>query len=334
MLVSAVAIFLLSAAAVVVAADQLAKHGDIIAVRTNLGGLVVGTIFLAAATSLPELLASVSAFRTGEPDLAAGNFLGSNMVNIFVLALIDLANRNVPLLRRVAITHTLTAVLAIILMLVAIIFIMADLHLAVGWVGLDSLVIIGIYFGGTWLIQQESRPLAGTAQPPAVPVPGEFPSLRRGVVGFSLSTVVLLAVVPQLVASSINIAQLTGIGSGFIGTALLSVVTSLPELMAALAAVRLGAFDLAVGNIFGSSVFNMLAIGLADFFYLDGRFLGDINPNFALVGLLALLLTSMALMANLARIERRLMFIQLDSLAIIVVYLLGLYLLFVRGIGG
>ena len=103
------------------------------------------------------------------------------------------------------------------------------------------------------------------------------------------------------------------------------------ELLAALAALRIGAFDLAVGNLFGSSVFNMLGLGLADFFYLDGSLLGGIDPGFALVGLLALLLTNMALLANLARIERRFLFIELDSVAIIVVYLFGLYLLFLRG---
>ena len=60
------------AAIVVVVADRLAKYGDVIAVRTNLGGLLVGTIFLAAATSLPEFITAISAFRAGAPDLAAG----------------------------------------------------------------------------------------------------------------------------------------------------------------------------------------------------------------------------------------------------------------------
>ena len=103
--------------------------------------------------------------------------------------------------------------------------------------------------------------------------------------------------------------------------------------MAALAAVRLGAFDMAVGNLFGSSVFNMLALGLADFFFLDGSFLGAIDPAFALVGLLGLLLTNMALLGNLSRLERKIFFIEIDTLAIVVVYLLGLYLLFLQGIG-
>ena len=96
----------------------------------------------------------------------------------------------------------------------------------------------------------------------------------------------------------------------------------------------MGAFDLAIGNLFGSSVFNMLALGVADFFYVEGRFLGAIDPSFALVGMLALLLTNMALLGNLARIERKVLFIEIDAIAIVFVYFAGMYLLFLRGIGG
>ncbi|MCA9954468.1 MAG: sodium:calcium antiporter [Ardenticatenaceae bacterium] len=323
--------FLLSAAVVVYAAIKLAEYGDIIAVRTKLGGLFVGTIFLAGATSLPELIASISAFQAGYPNLAAGNFFGSNMVNMMLLALVDLINYQVPLLRRIAVSHALTAALTTILMLIAIISILDEVDLKIGWVGVDSLLIIGLYFGGIWLIQRENR---GPVESAPAPEPAsDFPTLRRGLMGFLLTAVVLVAVVPLLVDSSTEIAAITGLGTGFVGTALLSLVTSLPELLAALAAMRMNAYDMAVGNLFGSSVFNMLALGISDFFYVDGRFLGAIDENFVLVGLLGLLLTNMALVGNLARVERKFLFIEVDTIATIVVYLLGMYLLFIRGIG-
>ena len=326
--------FILTAAIVVAAAIKLAEYGDVIAVRTKLGGLFVGTIFLAGATSLPELIASISSFSLGAPDLAAGNFLGSNMVNVVLLALVDLINYQVPLLRRVALSHALTAALASVLMLIAAIFILADIDITIGWVGVESLALIGLYFGGIWLIQRENRgPVAATAATAVEPAPG-FPSLKVGLAGFAAAGAVLVLVVPQLVASSTEIATITGLGTGFVGTALLSVVTSLPELLAALAAMRIGAFDMAVGNLFGSSVFNMLALGMSDFFYTDGRFLGAIDPSFALVALLGLLLTNMALIGTLARVERKILFIEVDAIGIVVVYLLGMYLLFIKGIGG
>jgi len=323
--------FLLSSAVVVYAAIKLAEYGDIIAVRTGLGGLFVGTIFLAGATSLPELIASISAFQVGYPNLAAGNFFGSNMVNMMLLALVDLINYQVPLLRRIAISHALTAALTTILMLVAIISILDGVDLKIGWVGVDSLVLIALYFGGIWLVQRENR---SPVEPVAVSEPAaDFASLRRGVFGFLMAAGVLMAVVPLLVNSSTEIAAITGLGTGFVGTALLSLVTSLPELLAALAAMRMNAYDLAVGNLLGSSVFNMFAMGVSDFFLLDGPFLSLIDPNFVLVGLLGILLTNMALIGNLARVERKLLFFELDSLAILLVYLLGMYLLFLRGVG-
>ncbi|MBK8984981.1 MAG: sodium:calcium antiporter [Chloroflexi bacterium] len=325
--------FLITSAIVVWAAIKLAEYGDVIAVRTKLGGLFVGTIFLAGATSLPEMIASISSFRLGQPDLAAGNFFGSNMVNMVLLAIVDLVNYQVPLLRRVAVSHALTAALTTILMLVAVIFMLANISVMIGWVGIESILLILLYFGGIWMIQRENRGAAvvATAVAPE-PAPG-FPSLRRGALGFAAAAVVLMAAVPLLVSSTAAIAVLTGLSGGFVGTALLSVVTSLPELLAALAAVRIGAFDMAVGNLIGSSVFNMLALGFADFFYVNGRFLGDIDDSFVLVAVLGILLTNMALVGNLARVERKFLFIELDAVAIIVVYLLAMYLLFLNGIG-
>lgn len=323
--------FLLSSAIVVAAAVKLAEYGDVVAVRTKLGGLFVGTFFLAAATSLPELIASISSFRLGVPNLAAGNFFGSNMVNIVLLAGVDLFFYQVPLLRRVAINHSLSSALATVLMLVAVISLFADINLTIGWVGVDSLVIIALYFAGIWLIQREN--VTTGPPPPAIePAPG-FPSLRRGVIGFAIAAAILVVAVPSLVGASTEIASITGLGTGFVGTALLSIVTSLPELIAVIAAIRLNALDLAVGNLLGSSVFNMLGMATADFFLTSGRFLGAIDTNFVLVGLLAMLLTNMALVGILARVERRFWFIELDSMAIVVVYLLGMYLLYVRGIG-
>ena len=260
---------------------------------------MVGTIFLAAATSLPEFITSISAFQVDAPDLAAGNLFGSNMVNILLLALIDLAIYQVPLLRRMAVAHTLTAVLATLLMLLSVTFILGDIDLGIGWVGFDSLILIAVYFGGTWLIQQESRFSTGSVQPTPVVVAKGFPSLRRGVVGFVLAAAVLVMAVPPMVDASVAIATITGLGESFVGTSLVSLVTSLPELLAALVAVRMGAFDLAIGNLFGSSVFNMLALGVADFFYTStGVSWGQSILDFALVGMLALLLTNMALVGQ------------------------------------
>jgi cation:H+ antiporter len=98
-------------------------------------------------------------------------------------------------------------------------------------------------------------------------------------------------------------------------------------------AVRLGACDIAVGNLFGSNIFNMFALATADIFYLRGNFFAAINPTFALAGLLAMLLTTLGLIGNVAQVERRIWIVELDALLLISGYLAGLYLLYLRGVG-
>ena len=84
--------FLAAAALITFASIQLSKYGDVIGLRTKLGGAFAGTLLLAGATSLPELLTTISAVRTGVPDLAAGNLFGSNMFNIMLLGILDMVH--------------------------------------------------------------------------------------------------------------------------------------------------------------------------------------------------------------------------------------------------
>jgi cation:H+ antiporter len=322
--------FLVAAAVIVLAATQLAKFGDAIAVRTRLGGMFVGALLLAGATSLPELLTTISSFRVGLPDLAAGNLLGSNMFNMLVLALLALFYRQARILRRVAMRHALIASLAALLIGLAAFFILADIPAQIGWVGVDSLILMAVYLVGARLLQY------GAAPPPEVesePPPQGTPSLRVSAIGFAVAAAALVIATPFLVRSSAQIAEITGVGAGFVGTLLVATVTSLPELVTTIAAVRIAAYDLAVGNLFGSNAFNIFALGLADVFYLPGRFLGAIDPVFALVALLGLILTMLGLIGNLIRVERRIFFLEIDALVIVVVYFAGMLFLYGRGIG-
>lgn len=322
-------VFILASALLVFAATKLAQFGDAIAARTGLGRLFVGTLLLAGATSLPELLTSINSLTQGVPDLAAGNFMGSNMFNMALLGVLDMIGRQARILRRVAMRHALTAGLAILLASLAVFFILAGVEIRIGGVGLDSVLIAATYIVGLRLIQANNP-----AEAPAAAADLEgVPALYQALIGFGAAAALLVVVSPWLVSSSKEIARITGLGAGFVGTALVGVVTSLPEVATSIAAVRIGAYDMAVGNLFGSNAFNMFALSLTDLFYTPGRFFGVIAPEFALVGLLGLILTGLGLIGNLARLERRLGFVEADALIIMVVYLLGMVWLYGRGIG-
>ena len=125
--------FVISSMVLVGAAIKLAQYGDVIAVRTRLGGMFIGVLLLAGATSLPEMLTMVNSFRVDAPGLAAGNMFGSNMFNMFLLAVLDLLNQQARILRRVAMTHALTAALGSAMIGLTIFFILGDVDLRLGW---------------------------------------------------------------------------------------------------------------------------------------------------------------------------------------------------------
>jgi cation:H+ antiporter len=321
-------IFVFSAFVIVYAATRLAKYGDVIAVRTRLGGMFIGLLLLAGATSLPEVLTTISSLSEGAPNLAAGNLLGSNMFNMFMLAILDLASQNQRILRIAAFKHALSGSLSTFMVLLAVFFIVANLEWQVGWVGVDSIILMGFYVLAIYLIQSNSPP--PPIEEEIIPAP-DFPTLRRGIIGFAIASAVLFIATPLMVRSSLEIAELTGLGTSFIGTTLVALVTSLPEMVTTLAAIRIGADDMAIGNLFGSNMFNMFALGLTDIFFLPGRFLEVIDPSFLLVGMLGLLMTALGLIGNLARINRRLWFLEFDSIVMMFAYFGGMWLLFNRG---
>ncbi len=321
----------LSSALLVFAAIKLAEYGDVIGVRTGLGGMFVGMLLLAGATSLPELLSSLTSLDQAVPNLAAGNVFGSQMLNMLLLAVTDIVAGNARMLRRAARKHALSASFAILLTFLPAISLLGGFEAGLGWVGWDSLLLIVVYIVGVRMLQGDRvdvTPLDGDEEEPV-----EGPSLRTAVIGFAIAAASLIFIMPILVRSSTAAADALGLTVGFVGSTLLALVTSLPELVACIAAVRLGAYDMAMGNLFGSNMFNMFGLGLVDVFYTKGRFLGEMDPSFALVALIAAVLIAMGLIGNLAQIKRRLIVVEVDAVLIIAVYFLGLWLIYDRGIG-
>ncbi len=320
----------LSAVTIILAGIKLAEYGDAISYRTGLGGLFVGSLLVAGATSLPEILTTINGILQNQLNLTAGNLFGSCMFNMLLLGVLDLLFYQKRLLRRVALNHALTASLGILLLGLAALFIVAKINLTIAWLGVDGLLLIVVYVVGIWLVRRNP-----VALPPVEPVAESeenIPTLRRAAIGFAITAALLTVAAPFLVSSSSAIAEITGLGGGFIGVILLGVVTSLPELVSGIAAVRVGAYDLAVGNLFGSNMFNMLILGLTDMFYTQGSFFTAIDPAFTIVGLLAMVLTALGLVGNLAQVERRVGFVEIDAVLLIIAYLASMWLLYTRGL--
>jgi cation:H+ antiporter len=328
------AIFLASAGVIIVAGSKLAWYGDEIAERSGLGRLWVGVVFLAMATSLPEVFTTVSAALLDTPDLAAGDLFGACMSNMLTLGLIDLLHRGKRVWQQAAFEHTLTAALAMALTGLAALLILVKEKVTFGAVGLGSVTLLSLYVLGMRLVyrqedmkrhqQEQERMVEGHR---AATVSSRV-LLRGSVIRFCLAASILLIAAPLLAWSANQIAEQTGISTTFVGTSLVAVTTSLPELVSAIAAVRLGAFDLAVGNLFGSNAFNMAAFLFVDVAYREGPVLNAVNSSHALTALWSILMMNFGLMGIIYRAEKRFLFIEPDSLLMILSYGLGLWLVF------
>ena len=340
---SALVTFLLAAVVVVAAGTVLARSGDVIAARTHLGGVWVGSVFLALATSLPELTTDIAAVRFGALDLAAGDLFGSSMANMLILAVLNLLPIGTGLFRKAALEHALYAAVAIILTCVAAAVILLRPTSSVLWLGPGSLLLLAIYLVGSRAIFRHSavaRAATSTIEMSGEPAsrpggaesrPDSTPSLPQALLRFAGAAAIILLAAPQFAHAAAHLADATGIGTTFIGTWLVGASTSLPELVTSLAAVRLGAYDLAVGNLFGSNAFNMTILIVLDVVQGPGSFLGLVSTVHAISALAAVSLMAIAVAALVYRTDSRLRVVEPGSAMLIGGYILGLVAVLLAG---
>lgn len=285
-------LFLASAAVVIYLGIQLAKYGDALATLTGWGRLFVGSILVALATSLPELSNNITAARIDNPQLALGDVVGSNMVNILTIAVVGLLFGGRRFLQRVAPEQGYLIVLAAIMTGLAVLIAgwhalapggLTELH--IGQVGLSSFFLLVVYVIGMRIVYQ--HPPAATEGEEAAD-PGM--SLGKAWTIFSLVSVGVVIAGIFLAQSADWIAHETGISSGVLGILAVSVVTSMPDASAAIAAARMGAADLGIAGLYGSCVFNVTILSYADPFYRGGLILNAAAPEHFVAGIIAVAL--------------------------------------------
>ena len=328
--------FVVAAALIVVAAMQLAKYGDVIAARTKLGGLFIGVLLLAGATSLPELLTSINSINMGSPELSAGNFFGSSAFNMFILAILDVLGRDQRVLRTSQGRHLVSGGFAVFISTLVLFFLVANpilthMKFNIGWVGIDSIIIMLFYVLAIYMIQQSEQDAVSTEM--TEEELAEIPSLKVGLIGFALAAVVLGLVCPFMVRAAEQISEITGLGTSFVGSSLVALVTSLPEMVTSISAISIGAADMALGNLFGSNMFNMFGIGVADIFYSKGRFLSTVDNSFIVVGMMGAMMTAFGLLGNIVKFKRIGKVMDIDSAILTILYIGGMYILFVMSRG-
>lgn len=334
--------FLGLAVIVAAAGTALALSADRIAEITRLGRLLVGSLLLAGATSLPELSVDISAIRSGLADLAVGDLLGSSLMNLLILAVLDLAVRSRGgMLSRQAASHALSGTLAIGLTAIVGLAVLTAHSLpplnflnVSGW----AWAVLIAYALGARMIFINQRIAARAAAEAAEAAAGATSQAEASSHGwggiwkpasvFLLATAVLIVAGPRLAETAGELADKSGLGRTFVGTTLVAIATSLPELVASITAIRVGAFDLVVGNVFGSNAFNMVLFTPLDALH-DGPLFAAANQAHAASAFAVILATVIAVLGQLYSLERRTRIVEPDAVLMLLV-LGGAFLLVFR----
>jgi len=312
---------------ILLAGRQVARYGDVIAEKTGLGGAWVGVVLVAVATSLPEVFTGISSVTLADaPDLTIGNLFGANTFNLFNLALLDIAYRRGPLLTAAGSGHLLTAGLSLLLVAFAAACLLISKPVSlpsIGWVGVYTPVIFLLYLLIVRMIFNHGR-----AQPsdPEALTKYDGVSLRQAYQRFAVAAIFIIGAGVWLALVGKEMAEVTGLAQGFVGTLFLGFSTTLPEMTVSFAALRLGACDLCVANMIGSNLFNMTIIGIDDLFYTGGPILDAVSQNHILTALVVILMTSVVMVGIILRPQRKTpLRASWYSLALIAVFLLGAY---------
>lgn len=297
------------AVVIVLAGAKLAGTADRLADATGWGEAAVGAVLLGGATSLPGIVASVTAAATGHASLAISNAIGGIAVQTFFLTIADMTYPRANLEHAAAdvtnlfqATH-LVAMLALPLMAVA-----APYDPQLLWFSPWSLLLIVAYGLGVKAAgHNRLTPMWTPRQTRETKEDAEDSGVSRAQAGRLLLTFVLLAATTGtagyvLTGAAVELSQRTGLSETAVGGLITGVITSLPELVTSVAAVRRGALVLAVGGIIGGNAFDVLFLALADLAHLeDGTLYGAFTTDHQLLVVTTILMTAILLMGLVAR---------------------------------
>lgn len=327
--------FLASLVIILFAGTKLARYGDVIAEKTGVGRIWIGLVLLAAITSAPELVTGVSsAVLVGLPDLAVGTLLGSCMFNLTILALLDILHRRRPFLSEVKAQHMASAGIGILLVAIAGGSIFAGERLAglaLGWVGVPGIIILALYLAAMWGMFRFERSHSLPSNN-AVSQYEEEP-MKVLYLKFALAAGVVIGAGIWVSFIGDEISSTYDWSASFVGTLFLAVTTSMPELAVTIAALRLGAIDMAVADILGANMLDIAHLFTVDLFYSQGPVLSSVKGVHLVTAGVIIAMSLLTILGIRFRQKRKTFIVASWYTPVLIgLYIFGAYALF-KGIG-
>jgi len=259
--------FVAIAAVIFVAASKLSVFADLLAERLHLSRSWLGLLVLSVVTTLPEGATTISAIlKVDSPNMALGNNYGSILFNTTIIAFCDLIFRKSRLLRHAKDKNAFPAACAVIMIMLSLLAICFPVPLrALGLrFSFGTVVVLAAFMVLFWWMRRFEM------QQLLTEVPGQTTSemsTMHAVLGFVFAAVVVVLCGIGLAVTGKNIAQHLGLTHSFVGMLFMAFATSLPELTVGISAVRIGAYDLMLGNVMGANMLNILVVAVADIVY-------------------------------------------------------------------
>ncbi|WP_299610844.1 hypothetical protein [uncultured Tateyamaria sp.] len=327
------ATFAISAFSVWVAGARLAYLADALSDRMKLAKSVVGLVFLSTATSLPEIATTLTAAVQEARALVLNNLFGGIALQTAILAMSDFWARGAITNYPRKANHALEATLLVLMLGVVIVVLMLGEPLSFGGVGIGSVIIALVYAGALWLLRTYDG--ANDWVPVDLPDPDPLPfPAPTGLADASTPNLITQALIAcgailvfgfLLVISAERLAVQTGLGTSFVGVTLLAAATSLPELTTSITAVRMGAYTLAISNIFGSNLIMLVLVFPADILFRDGPILRTDAPMVIASLGFAIVVTAIFLTGLLIRRKPKVGAVGVDSVLVLISFAASLF---------
>lgn len=329
---------------IAVAGTQLARSADRIGQATGLSGGWMGLALLATVTSLPELASGVSAVtRIDAPNLAVGNALGACVFNLAFLVAVDLMQRERPIYEHASATHLLPAAFGVVMLgLVALSLLMGPRAPTLIHVGFYSPLLLALYLlalRSVYVHERREHGQARALEPPqatglAIDLPHQwalFAISAATVLGAGIWLPVLGAGI-WLPGLADQLATALGWSRSFVGTVVMALATTMPEIAVTLASLRLRALDMAMANLLGSNLFNVVVLAVDDAAYAGGPLLANVSAVHAATAMAASVMSGLVIVGLIMRPSGRVLRVaSWVSVGLLAVYVVNASLVFVLG---
>lgn len=329
----AIVVLVAASIAVLLVGPRMVAVADRLADVTGLGEALVGAVFVGIATSIPDLLATLTPALRGLPDLASGNALGGVLGQTAFLAVIDLSYRRATLQHAAPSLPNIMQAGLLIMLLASVLLLFLLPTITVFNIHVGTFVLPVIYLYGMRVVREAGHtPMwqpkeTEETRSDEADEPEKGGDTRRALgLRFAFYGTILALAGYALGYSGESLTESTGLSGTAVGLFLTGVSSSLSELVVGISAVRRGALTLAVGNVIGGNMFDILLVGVADVSYREGSVYAAAAEEQTLYVALAIAMTSVIFLGLLRRQRHGVANVSMDSIIVLALYALGVAL--------